>query len=299
MIPESKSSDLELNKVDYSFAITVYMRDNPSHFQIALNSLANQTKKPYDISLVVDGKVSDELKAIISEFKVYCVNKRIIFNCIYLPSNIGRGLARNIAIANSKCEIVALMDADDYSLPHRAINQLEYLYNHSEIALVSSFGIENYNNEITVIGSNFNIKTSPSDHSNIAKALQISCPIINPSIMFYKTAWSYVGGYPDFKLTSEDQLYFLRLVSSNFKLACIQKPLVHIRVTPSMLKRRVGIKIWWSDIVFRFTALSESLISTNSFLFGILASTIRRLLPYSFGYRLTLFARKFLSKNIN
>lgn len=56
----------------FSVAISVYGKDNPEWFDIALDSVINQTVKPSEIVLVVDGSISKEIQAVIDKYSKIC-----------------------------------------------------------------------------------------------------------------------------------------------------------------------------------------------------------------------------------
>ena len=62
----------------FSVAISVYKNDNPKWFDISLKSLVNQSVKPTEIVLVVDGPITDELQSVIEKYTLLC--KRISSN---------------------------------------------------------------------------------------------------------------------------------------------------------------------------------------------------------------------------
>lgn len=56
----------------FSVAMCVYGNDNPEWFDEALNSVINQTIKPSEIVLVVDGPVPDSIHAVIEKYGKIC-----------------------------------------------------------------------------------------------------------------------------------------------------------------------------------------------------------------------------------
>ena len=62
--------------IDFSVSMCVYGKDNPVWFKDAVNSVINQTVKPKEIVLVVDGPVPSELNEIINTYEkdsyTYC-----------------------------------------------------------------------------------------------------------------------------------------------------------------------------------------------------------------------------------
>lgn len=58
----------------FSVAISVYKKDNPEWFDVALKSIIVQTIKPDEIVLVVDGPVSDVTRNVITKYIAICQN---------------------------------------------------------------------------------------------------------------------------------------------------------------------------------------------------------------------------------
>lgn len=57
----------------FSVATSVYRNDNPEWFDRALQSIIiDQTVKPSEVVLVVDGSISDELDAVIEKYRKIC-----------------------------------------------------------------------------------------------------------------------------------------------------------------------------------------------------------------------------------
>ena len=56
-----------MKNLKFSVSMCVYGGDNPEWFKAAVDSILNQTVKPNEIVLVVDGPVPPELDIIIAE----------------------------------------------------------------------------------------------------------------------------------------------------------------------------------------------------------------------------------------
>ena len=116
----------------YSVLMTVYTKDNPDYFALALDSMVNQTYKPDEIVLVKDGPVVESLQKVIDE--------RIADGApivqVQLPKNIGLGLALNEGIKVIKNELIARMDSDDYSMPERCELQVKEFEKNPDLDIV-------------------------------------------------------------------------------------------------------------------------------------------------------------------
>ena len=86
--------------------MSVYGKDNPAWFRQALQSVLNQSVAPAEVVLAADGPLTEELEAVITEFK----DK---LKVVRLEKNSGRGAALGYAVPQCKYDLIALMDADD------------------------------------------------------------------------------------------------------------------------------------------------------------------------------------------
>ena len=73
-----------------SALMATYRGENPLHLAAALQSLVDQTERPHEIILVIDGPIDDAQQDVINEFAAKAA--RPIFSIIALPEN--GGLAR-------------------------------------------------------------------------------------------------------------------------------------------------------------------------------------------------------------
>ena len=94
----------------YSVLMSLYKKEHPEYLRLALDSMINQTVKPDEIVLVEDGPLTDELYAVVEEYKDYLT---IVVN----KTNLGLGLALNEGLKACRNELVARMDTDDISKP--------------------------------------------------------------------------------------------------------------------------------------------------------------------------------------
>lgn len=56
----------------FSVIMSVYAKDDPAHFDTALESVFNQTVKPSEIVLVVDGAIPDSLRRVVDKYAAGC-----------------------------------------------------------------------------------------------------------------------------------------------------------------------------------------------------------------------------------
>jgi len=110
------------NTPAFSLLIPVYANDQPEMLLRALTSTTtDQTLPPNEVVLVQDGPVSHELAAVIEAFRD---STPIPLTHVVLAENIGLAGALQAGLVKCTNDVVARMDADDVSLPHRFELQL-------------------------------------------------------------------------------------------------------------------------------------------------------------------------------
>ena len=108
-----------MDRCRFSVSMCVYGGDNANHFDLALESVYNQTLPPDEVVLVVDGPVPNIIDEVIKKYEEHNG-----FKIIRLAVNSGHGEARRIGLENCSNELVALMDSDDISVRDRFEKQI-------------------------------------------------------------------------------------------------------------------------------------------------------------------------------
>ena len=224
-------------KLPFSVAMCVWGGDNPEHFRIAVESILNQTAKPDEIVLVVDGPVPPSLETNICRFE-----ELPHFRVVRLKENQGHGVARRISLQNCFYEIVALMDADDISVPTRFEKELAVLRDNPSLSIVGGNISEFIDWEQNIVG----YRNVPSDDKEIKAFLKKRCPMNQMTVMFKKTEVESVGGYIDW-YCEEDYYLWIRMYLAGMKFANIPEVLVNVRVGKEMYQRRGGVKYFCSE----------------------------------------------------
>ena len=243
----------------FSVSMCVYGRDNPEWFNTAVNSILNQTKKPDEVVLVVDGPVPEALDIIIRRFE-----GNPIFKVIRLPENKGHGEARRVGLNNCTYEFVALMDADDISAEDRFEKQLAVFEKNPELSIVGGNISEFVGEPENIVGARV-VKQTDSD---IKDDMKKRCPMNQVSVMFRKSHVDKVGGYIDW-FCEEDTYLWLRLFLDGAKFANLPDYLVNVRVGKEMYQRRGGKKYFMSEAKLQKYMLDNKIISFPTFMVNV------------------------------
>lgn len=219
--------------MDYSILMSVYKNDNSQYLKESINSMLNQTILTNDFVIVKDGILTKELNDILDEYN----QKYNFINLIQIKENVGLGKALSIGINECKNELVARMDADDYSFINWIEKQLTFLEKNPDIDLIGTQALEfteDVNNPLQY--NNF-----PMIHEEIVKYAHSRNPYSHPSVMFKKSKVLQSGNYQTAYLC-EDYDLWIRMIQSGCKCANLNECLFAVRVNNDFFKRRGGIK---------------------------------------------------------
>ena len=160
----------------------------------AIKSILNQTFRNFEF-LIIDSSSTDKTEEIIKSF----ADLRIVYHKIKrcsLSESLNYGL--NIA----KYEIIARMDADDFSYSNRFETQLKYFERDATIDILST--------QYFLIKNKLKIKfENPSEHSDIKKIFALHSVINHAAVMYKKNIILDNFGYRN--LPAEDYDLWLRL----------------------------------------------------------------------------------------
>jgi len=248
-----------LKKVKFSVSMCVYVNDSPEHFKQAIESIINQTIKPDEIVLVVDGPVTPSIDAIIHKYEMENHIK-----VVRLPENVGHGNARRIGLENCTYELVALMDADDISLPDRFEKQIKCFYEDSSLSIVGGNIMEFIDTTDNVVG----IREVPQDDKDIKLYLKKRCPLNQVTVMFKASEVKGAGGYIDW-YNEEDYFLWIRMYLNNATFKNLDDVLVYVRVGKDMYSRRGGWKYFKSEARLQKYMLDKKIISFTQYFFNI------------------------------
>ena len=224
----------------FSILMSVYSKENPEYLAQSLQSLTDQTLKSNEVILVEDGPLGPELKDVIESFR-----KKLNITSVRLETNSGLAVALNEGLKHCTYELVARMDSDDVSLPHRFEKQVAFMVANPEV-VVSSAWIEERSVDMQ---SALCVRSVPQSHEQIAAFAKSRSPISHPVVIYKKSAVLGVGGYP--VIYPEDYLLWCLLISKGYTLRNIPEVLLQMRTGDDFITRRGynflkgQIKIYW------------------------------------------------------
>lgn len=142
-----------------------------SYINAAIDSLLDQTFQDFEI-IIVDDFSTDNTVDLILNYS----DSRI--KLLRNTSNSGASFSRNKAINESKGEYLAILDADDISLPNRFYVQYHYLSTNPQIDVVGSFI-----HEIDSIGNLIRKAKVPTNVDEVKSSSLFRCSIVHSTAM--------------------------------------------------------------------------------------------------------------------
>ncbi|WP_409252142.1 glycosyltransferase [Bacillus sp. SCS-153A] len=286
-----KKENVSMVDTKFSVSMCVYKYDNSEHFKEALESVIDQTRIPDEIVLVVDGPVPNTTNEVIEKYE-----NIPFFKVIRLSENVGHGEARRIGLENCTNDLIALMDADDISVPDRFEKQIKCFESNQNVSIIGGNIKEFINSVENIVG----IREVPQNDEEIKQYLKKRCPFNQMTVMFKGSEVKKAGGYKDW-YHNEDYYLWIRMYQSGAVFMNLEEPLVLVRVGREMYSRRGGWKYFKSEAKLQRYMFNSGITTFVTFVKNVLIRLILQvLMPNRLrGFIFKKFARKSEYKNNN
>lgn len=199
----------------------------------AIDSILGQTFRDLEF-IIVDFGSTDKSKQIVSTFAAK--DSRIKFHEI---PHCRLSEARNAAGYFARGKYIAIMDADDVSLPDRLLWQVEFMENHPQVGVVGG-GVDFidgmgrcFTSSVVSFGA---VLDNPTENCDIQSELLIRCPFWE-AVLMRRESFVKVGGYRRVFLQAEDYDLYMR-IAEHFELANLKKVVFKYRIHPSQVSIR-------------------------------------------------------------
>jgi len=231
-----------------SLLLPVWAGDRPEFLGAAFTSSVDaQTRRPDQVVIVRDGPVGAALAACLDRL---AAGSPVPVDVVVLERNLGLGPALDAGLEACRHDLVARMDADDVSLPHRFAVQLPVMA--SGVDLLGSGLLEIGAGLHDVVGH----RTPPTEPRDIAVRARFADPFNHPTVVYRRDLVRAVGGYGDCALM-EDYLLWAKMILAGARVANVAEPLVGYRVGAGAYARRGGLAQLRAELALqrRFLAL--------------------------------------------
>lgn len=261
--------------------MSVYIKDDPTFLKVAIDSIVAQTRVPDEFVIVHDGPITSEQSSILYDY----ASKYPWIRVIGYEKNIGLGYALAYGVKECKYEVIARMDADDYSVPERFEKEEKFMLEHPDIHLVGSITYEFIDDISNVVSK----RIVPENHEEIVEYSKIRNPFVHSSMFLYKEDILKVGNYESWYLC-EDYDLWTKLIMAGYKCYNFQEVLTYMRTSTDFYKRRGGWKYCKHILRFIKHLRKQKYMSHMQYRKRWLASLIVSLSPN--------FVRKFIYKKM-
>jgi glycosyltransferase involved in cell wall biosynthesis len=195
--------------------ITVY--NGSKYIDYSIKSVINQIYKNWELIIVNDCS-TDKTREIIEKYKS---NKIKIIN---LKKNLGAYKAINIATKYIHGEYTAFLDSDDLFHPKKIFDQVKFLENNNDVALVATW--YKILNDKGIFFKNVKITESRFEFNRIFPCLNILC---NSSVMLRSELFKQLKFYDKKIIYAYDYNFFLKIFRE-YKFYIINKFYTYYRV---------------------------------------------------------------------
>ncbi|MCP4937423.1 MAG: glycosyltransferase family 2 protein [bacterium] len=185
----------------------------------ALCSIAAQTYRPLEITIVDDGS-TDESRQLVN-----AARERLNIPLSYhYQSNQGPSAARNLGVDRTNGELIAFLDADDVWLPQKLWRQVAYLRAES-------------NQDGVVCRLTYILEKEQEWQSGLSREYFDNSPagFLPSALMVWREAFSRVGNFDPALRTGEDTDWFLRAREGGVRIGLVPEILLQRRFHQSNL----------------------------------------------------------------
>jgi hypothetical protein len=209
----------------------------------AVDSILGQTLSDLELIVVDDGS-TDGTPAILADRAARDPRVRIL----------GRGHrgvvpALNDGLREARADYVAIMNADDVSLPERLERQAAFLDAHPTVAAVGGQSCL-----MLADGTRGAVTSLPLEPAALRAIMMQAAPLANPTVMLRRDAVLEIGGYrPQFASAAEDYDLWLRL-SERLELANLSDVVLLYRLHAGQLTGQASEGVAIATLVARAAA---------------------------------------------
>lgn len=217
--------------------MSVYKKDTPEYLDQAIHSIwAEQTRRPNQVVLVVDGAISNELQAVVSSWEE---RLKDVITIIRHEKNLGLTKSLNDGIQAINTDLIARMDSDDISCPQRFELQHRYLEEHPDIDIVGG-SLQEFDDQHECL----NIRHYPKTHEEAVNSMHKFCPLAHPTVMMRRRMFDEGLHYDERFRTSQDIALWFDAICAGYRMANLPDTTIHFRRAADVYKRRSRAKAW-------------------------------------------------------
>lgn len=214
----------------------------------AVASILNQTYSDWDF-LIIDDCSTDGTWELLQAIAKHDSRVTIVRNLVRL----GFAACLNIGWRRARGELIARMDADDFSFPQRLERQVEYMQAHPEVAVLGT-GAELVDEH----GRFICVAYRPEKHEIIIKKMYQENPFFHSSVMVRWSFYEALDGYDERWKRCEDMDLWMRAYR-RFQFHNLRDALIKYRVKKKQTLREIAERTF----MFVLVAYRDQILLTH------------------------------------
>lgn len=255
----------------FSLLLPVYRGDVPAHLETAFRSTVHeQLRRPDEVVVVQDGHVGPELASTLERLES---TSPVPVRRLRLSHNVGLAQALQCGLAACRHDVVARMDADDVSLPHRFLRQLPVIEDGADLVGAAILEFEGDGR-----GDAGVLRVPPTTAQDIARTARFRNPFNHPTVVYRRTAVLSAGGYRELPFM-EDYWVFTRMIAAGAAVVNLPDALVRYRVDAGAYERKGGVRQLRSEVRLQRRLRSEGFTTPGQALRNVTVRGGYRLVP--------------------
>lgn len=251
-----------------SVLLPVAVTSDPASLHRAHQSISEQTTSAAEILLITNQPLPDDVKSAIDDLVSTCSDSRHE----HIPNVEGLGGVLQAGLKRCTEPFVARMDADDIAEPERFAEQLNVL-KETNADIVGSQLTEFRDDPEQPERK----REVPTSHDEIAEWMPWRCPMNHPTTMFDREAVLDAGGYRDFPMM-EDWDLWARSLAAGLRFRNLDQTLVRAEVN-DLVDRRGGLDYAKAEIQMAWELRKLNIASPKDTLQHLTLRIPPRLLP--------------------
>ena len=254
----------------FSVLMSVYIKENPTFLEEAVESILHQTLKPSEVVIVEDGPLTPELYQVLEKLET---QSSIPIKRYPLEQNRGLGLALQYGVLQCQYDVISRMDTDDIAVEDRFEQQFD-LMEKENLDLLGGHIAEFIDQPDEIVS----YRRVPIKHEEIIAYQRMRSAFNHMTVMFKKEMVLKAGNYED-GLYMEDDLLWLNMISAGARTGNVDQILCKVRVGAGMFERRGGLRYLKLYRQARQRMHARGQISYGEYLKSVLIQVVVALCP--------------------
>ena len=220
-----------------SVLMSVYKSEKGEYLNRSLQSVwDDQTRKPEQVVLVEDGPLTEELYAVIENWREKLGDRLVICRN---EQNLGLTKSLNKGIGLVTSDLIARSDSDDISAPQRFELQEKFFRENPEIDILGG-SMQEFDDEHECL----NVRHYPLTHKDACKYIVKACPLAHPAVMMRRRIFDEGLRYDERYRMSQDIKLWYDAVLAGYRMANLQEIVLFFRQQGDVFRRRSRVKAW-------------------------------------------------------